>query len=207
MTYLRKIARHQHQGRPFPGGIAAGCNLRTPCGPRRVEWLRPGDLLVTRDNGLQPVRRIWQWRLTDEEMAEDPARVPLRFGARALGPMMPARPVRLAPDQRLLVPGYRIAGQQDTPGCLLRAGDLAGQVAAVVPDRPARPVRYFVLLFDSHQLVCADGVLVESFLASPENLARLGPAQRAEVAAVCPEPMDPVPYRAVSAPRYIADPG
>ena len=37
-------------------GLCEGANLRTPCGARRIEFLRRGDLVVTRDNGLQPAR-------------------------------------------------------------------------------------------------------------------------------------------------------
>ncbi|MCH7911273.1 MAG: Hint domain-containing protein, partial [Candidatus Hydrogenedentes bacterium] len=60
MSYLKKIEELNRNPTSFPGGIVEGANVRTPCGPRRVELVRAGDLIVTRDNGLQPVRAIWR---------------------------------------------------------------------------------------------------------------------------------------------------
>ena len=52
-----------------PVGLVAGANLRTPCGARRVENIRVGDLVVTRDAGLQPVRVVFSRTVTAGELA------------------------------------------------------------------------------------------------------------------------------------------
>ena len=52
MTIVAKIAETKGFGQAGALGLGAGANLRTPCGDRRVDNLRPGDLIVTRDNGL-----------------------------------------------------------------------------------------------------------------------------------------------------------
>lgn len=36
--------------------FCAGAMIETPSGPRAIEYLRPGDLVVTRDHGPQPIR-------------------------------------------------------------------------------------------------------------------------------------------------------
>ncbi len=200
---------------PFPGGIAAGASVRTPCGLRRIEMLRPGDLVVTRDNGLQPVRRIWSRSVPVAEMLADRRRAPICFRARALGPMLPARRIMLAPEQRLLVPGYRLAGQQESAGCLVAAGDLAESAQDIARDilaaSPGRKLRYFVLLFDSHQLFCADGLPVESFLATAGAVRRLRQDLRADLLDLFPQlrldpnACAPVPYKVLKGAQYIPD--
>ena len=55
-------------------GLCEGASVRTPCGPRRVEFVRKGDLIVTRDNALQPVRMIWTQTVTAAEVSLEPGK-------------------------------------------------------------------------------------------------------------------------------------
>ena len=105
-------------------GIVAGANLRTPIGARHVEFFRPGDLVVTRDNGLQPVRMIWTKTVSAAEMAADPSLAPITLAPRAIGPMMPQTRVSVGAAHRLLVPGWRLDDVEDTENCLVPARDL-----------------------------------------------------------------------------------
>ena len=107
-------------------GLCAGANLRTPCGERRVEFLRTGDLVVTRDNGLQAVVLIWTETVTASEIAADPALGPVALEARVIGPMMPKKPFKLGAAHRLLIPGWRIDDEEDTENCLVAARDVDG---------------------------------------------------------------------------------
>ena len=102
------------------GAMGTAC-VRTPCGARRIENVRPGDMLVTRDNGLQTVRMVWSKTISAAEMKAEPSQAPIRLGARAIGPMMPQREMMLAPSHRVLVPGWRLAGVPDTRFCLIEA--------------------------------------------------------------------------------------
>ena len=70
-------------------GLCEGANLRTPCGERRVEFLRKGDLVVTRDNGLQPVKMIWTRVIPAAEIAADPSLAPVTLQPRAIAPTEP----------------------------------------------------------------------------------------------------------------------
>lgn len=72
-------------------GMAAGTRILTPCGAVRVDQLRPGDLVMTCDNGFVPLRKV---RLR----AEQPHF--LRFQKQALGA---ERRVDLAPRQLVLL--------------------------------------------------------------------------------------------------------
>ncbi|MGB5558047.1 MAG: Hint domain-containing protein [Paracoccaceae bacterium] len=173
MSYLKKIDGDADAMIPFAGGIVEGGNVRTPCGPRRVELVRPGDLIVTRDTGLQPVRMVWKREVTSAQMAARPDLAPIRLKPRALGPMMPQKDLCLAPDHRVLVPGYRLAGQEKHASCLIEARELAGASDAAYVDRSAETVRCFTLIFDTHQVFCVNGLPVESFLPSASAVASL----------------------------------
>lgn len=173
MSYLKKIEEANRSLQVFTGGIVQGGNVRTPCGPRRIELVRPGDLIVTRDNGLQPVRMVWKREISSAEMAMNSDLAPIRFKPRAVGPMMPQRDLSVAPDHRLLVPGYRLFGHDQTTCCLIEARELAGVSDSAYVDRASDVVQYFTLVFDTHQIFSCNGLPIESFLPTAGTVAAL----------------------------------
>lgn len=173
-------------GSALPHGIAFGTNVRTVCGWRRVENIRRGDLIVTRHQGLQPVRLIWTRSVSAAEIAADPSLAPVRLMPRALGPMRPRRDLLLASGQQILVPGWRIAGA--TAGCrLVTASEIAGRTDAVFVDRSPEQVSYVTFVFDSHQVVHAEGLPVGSFCPTPSAARHLDEAQRLDLLRTFPE--------------------
>jgi len=153
-----------------PVGLVTGTHLRTPCGPRRVENIRVGDLVVTRDAGLQPVRIAFSRKLTAGELAADPSLAPVRLAPRAIAPMMPARELLVAPGHRLLIPGWRLEDKADTEMTLLPARELTGANDAIHTARDVGDVTYFNIVFDEHVVFCANGLPVESFRPTPAAL-------------------------------------
>lgn len=210
MSYLKKIEGDADAKIGFAGGIVEGGNVRTPCGPRRVELVRPGDLIVTRDTGLQPVRMVWKKELSAAQIAACPDLAPIRLKPRALGPMMPQRDLCLAPDHRVLVPGYRLAGPDNKRGCLIEARELAGSSDAAYVDRSAETVRCFTLVFDSHQIFCVNGLPVESFLPTASSVAGLAEdfrdalVQRFPQLRREPNSYPPAEYRALDGVEYLS---
>jgi hypothetical protein len=173
MSYLKKIEDANRVVQVFAGGIVAGANVRTPCGPRRIELVRPGDLIVTRDNGLQPVRMVWMREITTTDMIVNSDLAPIRLKPRAIGPMMPQRDICVAPDHRILVPGYRLHGEEKTKCCFIEARDLADASDAAYVDRSRDVVKYITLIFDTHQVFSCNGLPVESFLPTEGTVAAL----------------------------------
>lgn len=166
----------------FGGGIIVeGAHVRTPCGQRRIEYIRPGDLIVTRDNGLQPVRMIWMRRLSASQMRGNPDCAPVRLTPRAVGPMMPKCDLLLHPDHQVLIPGYRLADMPDTQCALISAAALAGSSDAAYIDRAAEDLRLMQLVFDSPQIFAVNGLPVASPHLSAETLAGLDPMLREQV--------------------------
>lgn len=142
-------------------GLCAGANLRTPCGERRVEYLRTGDLVVTRDNGLQAVTLIWTQTIPAAELAADPSLAPVLLPQRAIAPMMPAKPLKVGGAHRLLIPGWRIDDEEDTQCCLVPARDVEGLEFG--SDTGKDDLTYYNIVFDTPQVFCANGMPVESF--------------------------------------------
>lgn len=149
-------------------GLCTGANLRTPIGERRVEFFRKGDLVVTRDNGLQPVKLIWKREISEAEIAADPSLAPVLLNTRAIGPMMPARPLRVGGAHRLLIPGWRLMDEEDAVNCLVPARDVDG--VSLGNETDAKEATYYNIVFDAPQVFCANGMPVESFVPSRETL-------------------------------------
>lgn len=170
MTLAKKIPQNEI-AMTGATGLCEGTNLRTPIGERHVEFLRKGDLVVTRDNGLQPVRLIWARNISEAEIAADPSLAPVHLNTRAIGPMMPARPLRLGGAHRLLIPGWRLLDEEDNINCLVPARDVDG--VSLGNETEAAEVTYYNIVFDAPQVFCANGMPVESFVPCADTLPHI----------------------------------
>jgi hypothetical protein len=169
-----------------PPCFTPGTLIDTPGGPRAVETLVAGDLVLTRDHGAQPLRWIGQMRLTAADLRARPQHRPVRIAAGALGDAVPRRPLCLSPQHRLLVSGWRAELLFGEVEVLVPALALVGDRAEQQSDLP-EGVTYLHLLFDRHEIILAEGAEVESLL--PDWLTRpdLPPALKAELADLLPE--------------------
>ena len=161
-------------------GVSADALLRTPAGPRRADNIRPGDLVVTRSGGLRPVRLVWTKTIRSAEMQADPSLAPVRLGLRALGPMLPQKPLTLGPDHRVLLPGWMLNGADDTGG-LIEARALAGSSDAIWHDRNAAEHRFYNFVFDRHEVIVASGLPVETFHPSAETVRQVDEGTRVDL--------------------------
>ena len=201
MTMMSKFDKAHSAHGPCLG-LAGDANVRTPCGARRVENVRPGDLIVTRDNGLQPVRMVWTRTVTAAEIAADPSLAPVRLKPRAIGPMMPQRDLLVAAAHRVLVPGYRLADMPDTRSCLIAARDIAEASDSAYTDRSVVDMTFYNIVFDDHQAFAANGLPVESYLPSPATVDALDEAVSRDIAELFTKAPDDRPGYPV--PRYAA---
>ncbi|WP_424967959.1 Hint domain-containing protein [Dinoroseobacter sp. S375] len=170
-----------------PGGIGAGASIRSPYGDRWIENLNPGDLVVTRTEGLQPVRDVV---IEPRSRVDATLAPPIRIAARAFGPMMPQRALLLAPDQPVRVPAHLIDAGSEHPTLRLKAQDLVGQLdgvnAATLFDLDA-PLVWYRLVFERPQSVMVSGVILECRGAktrpgqAPEALGTAGTPPKNEI--------------------------
>ncbi|MDX5402453.1 MAG: Hint domain-containing protein, partial [Rhodobacterales bacterium] len=161
--------------------FTAGTAILTDKGPRPVEDLRPGDLVVTRDNGLQPLR--WTGRRQVEGRGDF---APIRFETGTFGN---ERALLVSPQHRMLHRSTAAALYFDTPEVLLSAKHLVN--GRTITRAECAKVTYLHLLFDRHEIIFAEGAATESFHPghiglqalsddSREDLFRCFPALRSD---------------------------
>lgn len=166
---------------PTPICLTAGTRVSVPGGTVLVETLRPGDLVLTRDHGAQPLRWIGLRQAGPGEQLATPALRPVRIRAGALGPGLPARDLLVSRQHRILVRFPQRLGHGRE--VLVPAQILTGQ-PGITAEPPRSSITYLHLLFDRHEIVLAEGTPVESLWLGPLALAALPPGQRAEIAAL-----------------------
>jgi len=165
------------------GGVICftpGTRLDTPAGPRRVEELREGDHVQTRDNGAQPVLWIGSRRITGARLQVMPQLRPVRLRPGSLGIERPDQELLVSPEHRMLVRGRAAQALFNTDEVLVAARDLVNGTT-VIEDHAVREVTYVHLLLPSHEILVANGVETESFHPANADLDTLGEADRARL--------------------------
>ncbi|MDV7143743.1 Hint domain-containing protein [Tropicimonas sp. TH_r6] len=156
-----------------------GTLIATPHGEVPIETLRPGDLVQTLDNGLQPILWIGRRTLGQTELAQWPNLLPIRIRAGALGNR---RDMLVSPQHGMITTAETDAPQLARAIHLARNGGRGFRIA-----RGVRSVTYLHLMFERHQILIAEGAATESFYPGPSGLAALGKEHRVEVATLFPD--------------------
>lgn len=164
--------------------FVAGTLIDTAQGRKRVEDLRPGDLVLTRDHGYRALIWTGQRAISAQELDDIPAFKPILIRAGALGLNLPEVDTRVSPEHRVLVCGTRAEVLFGEKEVLVPAAHLVGQAGI---EQVAEPVTYVHIMFDAHEIVLGDGMWSESFQPAEFALDSLGEAQRAEIFALFPE--------------------
>ena len=86
-----------------------GTMIATPFGETRVEDLAVGDRIITRDNGIKPIRWVGRRHFGGRELATNPHLYPILVRAGSLGDNLPERDIRLSPNHRVLVTSAQTA--------------------------------------------------------------------------------------------------
>ncbi|AHM02614.1 hypothetical protein roselon_00157 [Roseibacterium elongatum DSM 19469] len=128
-----------------------------------VEDLRIGDRLLTRDNGPRPIRWI-----AHQTRRATGAAAPIRLIA---GTLNTARDLRLSPQHRLFIWQRRDelgTGRAD----LMVKADLLVNGTTVLREEGGF-VDSYQIVFDSHEIIYAEGIAVESMLVTGQMRALL----------------------------------
>lgn len=170
------------------GGVICftpGTRIQTPDGSVAIEDLREGDRVQTKDNGAQDVRWIGARRMSGARLFAMPALRPVRFLAGALG-VVPDEELLVSPHHRILLRGDAARALFNTPEVLVAAKDLVNGNSIRI-DHDIRQLTYIHLLFESHQVLWANGVETESFHPASAALATLDAEDRTRLFATLPE--------------------
>jgi hypothetical protein len=163
-----------------------GSRIATQRGDIRAHDLVPGDMVLTRDNGYQPI--VWKGSVhfTAAQLLKDPALRPVRIASGALDGQAPHRPLLVSPQHRLLFGGPQAELLFAEPEVLVPAIHLTGR-PGVRQVMPPKGVTYVHFMFERHEIVLSDGAWSESFQPGDLSLAGLGDSQRNELFALFPE--------------------
>ncbi|NYS24692.1 Hint domain-containing protein [Rhodobacteraceae bacterium 2376] len=164
--------------------FTAGTLIDTPDGAVAVETLRPGDLVLTRDNGYLPLAWCGQRSVGAAELATNEAIAPVLIAAGALGGGLPERAMRVSPQHRMLVTGPRSELMFGEREVLVPALHMIG-LPGITRDHS--DVTYVHIMFERHEIVRADGTWSESFQPADWAMAGLDDKQREEVLQLFPE--------------------
>ncbi|MFM9861712.1 Hint domain-containing protein [Pseudoxanthobacter sp. M-2] len=135
----------------------AGTRIATPGGSAAIESLEIGDLVLTADGRVAPVRFVG--RQTVASTFADPLRTfPIRISAGALGEGLPTHDLLVSPDHALLLEGV-----------LVQAGALVNDTTIVRETAMPERFTYFHVELEDHSLILAEGVPAETFV---DNVTR-----------------------------------
>lgn len=170
---------------PTPGMpcFTEGTLVDTISGPRAIETLKIGDLVLTVDNGPQPIR----WIAGRKADLSDPGQshlAPICIPAHQFGPNNPTCDIWVSPSHRILM---------QNPDCNMLFGQSQVLSAAkflkggsIHQSRNLSDVTYYHMMFDTHQIVETSGMRSESFYPGGAGLDVISADCREELFALFP---------------------
>jgi len=181
---------------PEPGVICftPGTLVDTPEGRRPVEALRPGEKVLTRDDGAQELLWIGTRRMSGARLYAMPHLRPVRIRAGAFGIGRPEGDLVVSPQHRMLLQGPAARALFNEAEVLVQAIDLVNG-GSVRLEQGLPEVTYIHLMFERHQVLRANGMESESFHPASTSLEMIEAAQRAALLRLRPEiATDPMAY-------------
>lgn len=157
--------------------FVAGTMIATVDGDRPVETLTEGDLILTHDNGLQPLR--WIGRRT---IAALDNMAPIHIAKGAFGNH---DALSVSPQHRILVTASFAELWFGEPEVLVAAKDLVNGRDVTIQE--GGEVEYVHLLFDRHEVIYSAGLATESFLPGPQTALSFDRAIIDEITTIFPE--------------------
>ena len=152
--------------------------IATPNGLVAIEDLSVGDMVVTRDHGLQPIR----WIEGRTVPAVDRF-APVRIRKNVLAGQ--DRDLIVSPQHRVLFQGYRAELLFGESEVLVSAKHLVDGMD--VTQDEADMVTYVHMLFDQHEVIYAEGAATESFHPGDIGFSAVSDQAREELFAIFPE--------------------
>ncbi|OCX66792.1 hypothetical protein BFP70_01160 [Thioclava sp. SK-1] len=154
--------------------MATGTLIATDDGPQPIDWLRPGDRVLTRDNGYQPL--LWLGQQTVPRRSPSNTR-PLLIHAGQLGPDLPERDLTVTPQTGILLSGPELE-------MWFAENEMLAQASHVAPHADPQDGRRVVysLLFEQPEVILAEGLWVGSVHVDSSYLTMLPDRLRASLA-------------------------
>jgi len=154
-----------------------GTMIETDVGEVAIEDLAVGDMVQTKDNSLQELRWIGSRKVPAKDSL---APIMIKAGA-----MANDRDLLVSPQHRMVVEGWKpelLFGEREV---LAAAKHLVNNDTIYVQS--GGMVEYFHMLFDTHEIVFANGAASESFHPGEVGMSALTDDARDEIYTIFPE--------------------
>lgn len=176
-----------------PSGLSPDAMILTDTGERPARDLAPGDLVETRDNGLQPL--LWVGRSRDPLQGPAPVRLKARGDGEGSMLLAPGHLAMLSHPQSELLFGVAEV--------LAHASDLI-MLPGVTPAPRSAP-SWVHLLFGGHELIRAAGIWVESLSPDMRQMECSHPEMADEIYQAVPRLRYAQGRAAYQLPRVVVD--
>lgn len=159
---MSDVKLFSHDAFPIAGSpetiprFVPGTRLSTPDGPCGIEMLAVGDTVITRAGPMR-IARLGEMRKSRADWTFDRSAWPVRIPVGSLGN---SRPMRLSPDQRILLSGETLARICGVAEVSVPVRYLIG-LRGLIVERPLADLRYHGLSFGLPAVVEAEGVPCE----------------------------------------------
>jgi len=165
--------------------FAAGTLISTPFGEIPVESLKVGDLVQTKDDGLQKIRWTGSQRLPLTRGKVN-CSTPVRFAANSFGDAVPNNNLVVSPQHRILVDGGMAELLFGEAEVLVPAKHLVNE-KNITYACDLDSVLYVHIMFDKHQIITSNGLKSESFYPDTVGLGNINRAAKREMLRIFPE--------------------
>ncbi len=147
--------------------------------------LKPGDRVVTADNGIQTIRWVGHSTISPQRRIMQNLH-PVIIQAHAFGQGFPAQDLVVSPQHRFCLTGAELELNFSHHEAFVPAIALVGHrgIRRLCQDQA---VTYIHLLFDNHELIFAGGLACESFHPAPRILRSLAAPVQKELFTLFPE--------------------
>ena len=145
-------------------GITPDTRIATPTGNRPACELMVGDLVITRDDGPQPITNIREAISAPSERNH----YPVRIAQGALGYGLPHADLCVGSQHRVLFEHIRVPLMFGTDAVLVRAKSLVLSHERIKVERAVTPVSYIQISLEDQGIIFAEGVAVETVLPDGE---------------------------------------
>lgn len=160
--------------------------IQTQDGEIPVEWLETSDMVLTRDNGFQPIIWICRSRLLPSYFLRNPDTRPVCLPAGSLGSGCPTHDLQVTGTSGVLLSGTGAETLYDADEKLAPAHAWldVGRAHQIAPK-----MTYTVthIMCARHEIIVAQGAWVETMCPDPEALARLPSKDLARIVTVLGE--------------------
>jgi hypothetical protein len=154
-----------------------GTRISTARGAVEVQDLQKGDLVITRDHGLQPVRWIGT-----RTIAAEGAVAPVCISR---GTLNNVRDLYVSPKHCVLLQGAAAKRHFGGGEMFAAAEHLLNN--DTVTQQIGGMVTYVHVLFDSHEIIYSEGAATESYFPTAQGLSAIEAAARCELLMLFPE--------------------